>query len=1238
MVIAAMTLSTCMAFAQSREEGKQIIQQYLETNLENLKLRTADINSWTLSDYYTSKNDNITYAYIHQQVDGIRIFNAVSSAAIRDGKVLSFTAKFFSNARQLANTTQASLRPATAVIKAAEHLGLVLNNEPELVKEETSGHRYYFAGSGISRELIQVNLVFQPAGNILKLAWDVNIAVSGDVHWWNVRIDAQNGNFLQKNNWTLECDFGSHEQQDVIHHSHVAENSTMSGMNQNTSLLPSYRAFPFPTESPSHGPSVLLVNPSDPVASPYGWHDTDGNSGAEYTITRGNNVFAYDDIADNDAPGTSPDGTASLTFDFPYLFTQQPVNYLDASTTNLFYANNRIHDILYHAGFDENSGNFQENNYGNGGQGNDYVVAEAQDGGGTNNANFSTPPDGSNGRMQMYLWSGVNQLVLTVNSPGSIAGNYTCVAAGFGPTLPSPLTTDMAVLIDNSGNTNDACDAVVNGASLNGKIVLITRGSCNFVDKVLAAQAEGAVGVIMINNAAGNPFAMSDNGNGGSVTIPSVMVSQADGALLTSVINGGGTVNGTLNPPTTSNVNIDGSVDNGVVIHEYGHGVSNRLTGGPSNSNCLSNGEQGGEGWSDYFALLLTMKPGDVGTTGRGIGTYARGQLPSGAGIRRYRYSTDLNINPETYGLLAQSSAVHDIGEIWCSALWDMTWGLVDQLGFDPDWTNTNSGNYIALKLVLTGMKLQPCGPGFLDGRDAILQADMNLYGGAYRCIIWNAFARRGMGANAQQGSAGTAGDETEDFSLPSICLTPTSIPTANFSVDVTSTCHGVVNFSDLSTDIPQNWLWDFGDGTSSTFQNPQHTYSNTGSYTVTLIVSNTLGSDTLILSNLINVSFPPAPAVSGNLQICEGQSTVLSASPVSGHSIQWTDSTGTITLSTDPAFTTPALTNSTTYTLSQSTPVSPVNMGPPNNNFGAGGYHATTFEGRLIFNTNAPMRLISVWVDASGDGIRNIVLYSGNGAVVQSFPVFIPNGQSRVSLNLDIPITGNYQIGVAAGSNLYRNSSGASYPYSAGGLASITTSNSTTNPQAYYYYLYDWEVSELPCRSTPVPVTVNVEAAPISGFSYAAIGLGVNFTDFTTGSVASWSWDFGDGNTSVLQHPNHTYAAPGNYTVLLTVSSANGCQSTSSQTITVVLNGIANISSTPLNVYTENNQLNVSFTREVQSARIQIYDALGKELLDEVLSNGKLFRRDLSRIATGIIVVKVSENGKSDYRKVFLD
>jgi len=344
-----------------------------------------------------------------------------------------------------------------------------------------------------------------------------------------------------------------------------------------------------------------------------------------------------------------------------------------------------MHDIWYQYGFDEESGNFQENNYGNGGNASDFVNADAQDGGGTNNANFSTPPDGSNPRMQMYLWSaaaGEPVDILTINS-GPLAGVYSGIAANFGAPLPNPPLTEDLILVedDDSGTStdpNDGCDAIMNGGDLAGKIAVIRRGDCEFGFKSLNAQNEGAVAVIMVNNVAGPPIVMAGGVDGGSVTIPVFMVDTIDGeAIIAELISA--TINGTISGENVPQP-LDGDLDNGIVAHEYGHGISNRLTGGGNNTSCLNNTESMGEGWSDMMTLLLTIEPGDQGEDSRGTGTYAMDQPLTGPGIRNYPYSTDMSINPQTYASLPGTGGqTHNVGEIWATMLWELTWALIDE-------------------------------------------------------------------------------------------------------------------------------------------------------------------------------------------------------------------------------------------------------------------------------------------------------------------------------------------------------------------------------------------------------------------------------------------------------------------------------------------------------------------------------------------------------------------------------
>jgi uncharacterized repeat protein (TIGR01451 family) len=173
-----------------------------------------------------------------------------------------------------------------------------------------------------------------------------------------------------------------------------------------------------------------------------------------------------------------------------------------------------------------------------------------------------------------------------------------------------------------------------------------------------------------------------------------------------------------------------------------------------------------GEGWSDYFALVTSVRPGDTKEKARGIATYSNGQDISGVGLRSYAYSYDMNINPLTYDDIAFQSVPHGIGTVWCTVLWDLYWVLTEEYGYDADLYRGTGGNNLAIQLVMDGMKLQKCNPGLLDGRDAILAADVALTGGQNQLLIWQVFARRGMGFSADQGEERFRHDNTEAFDL----------------------------------------------------------------------------------------------------------------------------------------------------------------------------------------------------------------------------------------------------------------------------------------------------------------------------------------------------------------------------------------------------------------------------------------------------------------------------------------
>lgn len=787
LMVLCFSATTFFSFSQTVTSH---IQQYLDDNRESLGLTSSDIENWRITSDHLSKQTHLHHIYVSQEVNGLEAYGATAVFVQKDGEVILTGNRFVPGISEMTPSNSQTLSEEEAIYASASALNL---EAPFALRplEDKNAETRVFSAEGLSQEAIPVRLTYVLDENELKLAWKLSIYEMSSLHWWDLLLDAETGEIIRKTDWVVSCSFD---------HDHTSQSCSNSMTETNASvpnylLMPpppppgtdQYNVFALPLESPNHGPRSLVVGPYDPTASPFGWHDVDGIPGEEYTITQGNNVYATEDQNDNNGIGYSPDGGASLNFDFPLDLNQPTNTFLDAAITNLFYMNNMMHDIWYHYGFDEASGNFQENNYGNGGAGSDYVNADAQDGGGTNNANFATPDDGSNPRMQMYLWSptGGSDL-LTVNSPSGLAGSYGAVEAGFGPGVPStPITADLVLPIDNDPDVYDACTDPVTPGLMNGKIALIMRGTCPFVDKVQRAQDDGAIAAIIINNVGTAPFAMG--GTSSTINIPSVMISNADGLALIAEIENGGTINVTL---VNSGVYaLDGDFDNGIIAHEYGHGISNRLTGGGNNSSCLGNAEQMGEGWSDWFAIVMTIEPGDLGTDVRGMGTYASGDPITGNGIRPAPYSTDPNVNNFTYSATNNNSISqpHGIGFVWATMLWDMTWDLIDQYGFDPDLISGTGGNNIAMNLVTNALKLQPCSPGFVDGRDAILQADQLLYNGAHECLIWNAFANRGLGYSADQGDSDSRSDQVQAFDLPpglDPVTTVTTCGTYTWSVD----------------------------------------------------------------------------------------------------------------------------------------------------------------------------------------------------------------------------------------------------------------------------------------------------------------------------------------------------------------------------------------------------------------------------------------------------------------------
>lgn len=309
-------------------------------------------------------------------------------------------------------------------------------------------------------------------------------------------------------------------------------------------------------------------------------------------------------------------------------------------------------------------------------------------------------------------------------------------------------------------------------------------------------------------------------------------------------------------------------------------------------------------------------------------------------------------------------------------------------------------------------------------------------------------------------------------FALTWECVQPNSPPTPNFYGSPRVTCDGQVSFSDLSINNATSWLWDFGDGNTSTDQNPTHTYQNEGTYTVILTATNQFGSDVVSQTNYITVDRPDGPAASGDFR-CDAGSLSLSAS--GNGTLQWYDqASGGSSIGSGSSFNTPSINTTTTYYVEDAVLPTSYGVGPANNTFGGGGNF--TGDQYLIFDALTAFTLQTVKVYAQGGGDRTIELRDNTGNVLQTTTVNIPNGEQTVTLNFNVQPGTDYQLGTTPGPDLYRNNDSPNYPYTTAGVASITNSSAGTD---YYYFFYDWQVETPGCISDRTAVVAEISTSP---------------------------------------------------------------------------------------------------------------------------------------------------------------
>tara|TARA_R110000787_G_scaffold86285_2_gene183981 strand:+ start:20694 stop:23306 length:2613 start_codon:yes stop_codon:yes gene_type:complete len=623
-IIRVFCLLSCLLLTisiHSQEELKAIDQQISSVFQSNNNKQNI---GWEVTSEHVSKISNVHHIYFSQMINGLIVENTESSIHIKSsGELINESNRFINlETKKTLKKPSNSLTAIEALESAAHQLNYKISFPLQIIEKEKGINNYTKISKGgfTFTDIIAKLKYFLNENDELVLVWDLSVFEKSFEHNWNLFVDANSGKILKKVDNLFNCI----DPDDNINHNVLNKNDskfdyTIKNDNEFINCENCYEVFSYPLESPYFGDRTIVINPTNPIASPFGWHDTNEFPGPESYATTGNNISAF-----RSGSGYQPDGGELLNFtEYPFdPDYSEENNSKDASITNVFYWGNLLHDVLYMYGFDEKSGNFQQNNYGNGGLDDDYINIFSQDDFNCN-AGVAMFPD------------------------------------GFNP--------------------------------------FIKMGLCG---------------------------------------------------------------------------NKDSDLDNLVVAHEYAHGYTYRLLGGPASTNCFTDREAISEGYSDWLGLLFTLNASSLGTTPRGYATYFFNQGPNGNGVRPYPYSTDMDINPYIYQFfLDDDSSSH---WTWGSILWEMTWGLIDAYGIDENLNNVtgdinqDAGNIMALAIVTESLKILNCGPTMLEARNAILSANNLIYGKENECILWNAFAKRGMGITATNGISSFETISTiADLSIP---------------------------------------------------------------------------------------------------------------------------------------------------------------------------------------------------------------------------------------------------------------------------------------------------------------------------------------------------------------------------------------------------------------------------------------------------------------------------------------
>jgi hypothetical protein len=384
------------------KDGEAVVREFVNGRRELFGHDATVLDAAAKTRDDVTKHNGMRTLVWQQRHEGLAVFEGILKATVtRAGELVNIGSQVVPDAMQAAAKGTPDYREllaaptvnaAKAVAVAGQEIGdRVTENSVRALGPPAEGPEKKQAFKAALLTEASARLLWVPlSAEAMRPAWEVVTVSKARGEMYRVLVDAGTSEVLVRQSLTEYISDASYR--------------VFTGESP-TPMLPTPNSVS--TLQPAAVTRSLIVTPAfNTTASPNGWIDDGVNE------TRGNNVEAHTDRDGDNTPDLPrPLGSPSRVFDLPLNLSQDPSNYKDAAVVQLFYYSNMIHDRFYELGFTESAGNFQTNNFGRGGLGNDPVIADAQDNaqnGSRNNANFQTPEDGSPGRMQMYLWTSPN--------------------------------------------------------------------------------------------------------------------------------------------------------------------------------------------------------------------------------------------------------------------------------------------------------------------------------------------------------------------------------------------------------------------------------------------------------------------------------------------------------------------------------------------------------------------------------------------------------------------------------------------------------------------------------------------------------------------------------------------------------------------------------------------------------------------------------------------------------------